>query len=84
MRESSGYIMPVWVGEAVPGLMWGRWREGSCIVDNRLSPKSGDNAESHLPGLREEAEWLGRGKLGGKPGLTVFRSSENLPNPWPK
>lgn len=51
---------------------------------NRLPLKSGDNAESHLPGLREGAGWLGQGKLGGKPGLIVFRSSETLPNPWPK
>lgn len=50
--------------EAVRRLMWGRWKEGSCVVDNRLSLKSGDNAESHLPGLREGAGWLGRGKAG--------------------
>lgn len=57
------------------------------MVGNRLSLKSGDNAESHLPGLREVAERLGhwvRGKQGGNPGLIAFRGSEKLPNLWPK
>lgn len=77
MRASSGYI--VQGGEAVHRLGPGRWKEeGSCVVDNRLSLKSGDNAESHLPGLRALAEWLGAWGGGGRLGRAGRESGPDL------